>query len=124
MIRFKLDDLVRFDDQAPSLVTLLESGHTRVLLVAMRPGQKLKDHRAPSQVTVHVLKGTALLLEGGRPTPLQAGDLVFLPPGAVHRLEATEECAALVTLSPHPAGEAYPKDQRDRLVPQARHEAL
>lgn len=124
MIRFKLADLEQFDDRAPSLMTLLESGHTRVLLVAMRPGQGLKDHRAPCQVSVHMLKGKALLLEAGKPTPVQAGDLLFLPAGAVHRLEAIEECAALVTLSPHPAGEGYPKDQRDRLVPQASHEAL
>ena len=53
---------------------------------------------------------------------MRPGDLVIVPAGSQHRVEAAEEAVILATISPHPMGEDYPRDRRDVVVPQASHE--
>ena len=124
MIRFKLDDLIRFDGSAPHLQSVAESGHCRVTLICLKEGQSLKDHRTACQVAIHLLRGTAHIVEEGKSLLAVEGDLVLIPPGARHRVEAEGDCALLAILAPHPARKQYPEDQVDRWIPHAPHEAV
>ncbi len=122
MIAFRIEELVKFDDAGPEMQTLAESGHARTVLICLKAGQRLKDHRPPSEVHVHVVRGLIRVVQGPRTLSAGPGDLVIVPAGGQHRLEAAEEAVILATISPHPMGEDYPRDRRDVVVPQASHE--
>lgn len=124
MIRFKLDDLIRFDGSAPHLQSVAESGNTRVTLICLKEGQSLKDHRTECQVTIHMLRGRAVIIEEGKSLQAREGELVLIPSGARHRVEAEGDCALLAILAPHPARKQYPEDQVDRWIPHASHEVV
>src|SRR5262245_58791198 len=111
-----IESYVAFDEQKPAIQTLAESGHARVLLVCMRAGQILKDHKSASQVTAHFLRGSGVFAVDGTASEAQPGTLFLVEPGRFHRIHATTECVVLVMLTPHPAGERYPREQRDRIV--------
>ncbi|HXI03401.1 MAG TPA: cupin domain-containing protein [Candidatus Saccharimonadales bacterium] len=124
MIKLSIDDLTSFHDQGPHLQTLAESAHARVLLACLRPGQALKDHTTPCQVAIHVVRGTARVHEAGRSTEAREGELVIVPAGSRHRVEAAAETVLLISLSPHPAASKYPAEHRDRIVSQVPHQAV
>lgn len=115
-----LESFVRFDDEKPAIHTLAESGHARLVLICMKAGQVLKDHKSASQVTAHFLRGSGVFAVDGTPAPAEPGTIFLVEPGRFHRIHATTECVALVILTPHPAGDRYPRDQRDRIVCPAR----
>lgn len=115
-----LESFVRFDDEKPAIETLAESGHARLVLVCMRAGQVLKDHKSASQVTAHFLRGNGVFAVDGTAAEAGPGTLFFVEPGRFHRIHATTECVVLVILTPHPAGDRYPRDQYDRIVCPAR----
>ncbi len=116
MVTVQIDQLIRFDDAKPHVQTLADSGHARIMLVCMKAGQALRDHKSASQVIAHFLRGKARFVADGVPHEAVAGDLILLEAHRFHRIEATEETVILVTMSPHPAREGYPRDQIDRII--------
>jgi quercetin dioxygenase-like cupin family protein len=111
-----IDSFARFDDEKPAIHTLAESGHAKLLLVCLKAGQVLKDHKSSSQVTAHFLRGSGVFAVDGTPARGEPGTLFLVAPGRFHRIHADSDCVVLVILTPHPAGERYPRDQRDRIV--------
>lgn len=122
MIRFRLGSLIHFDDGGPAVQTVAESGHTRVTLITLKAGQGLKDHRTACQVSLQILRGNAVVIEEGKSLQAGEGDLLLIPPGSRHRIEAEVDCAILAILTPHPARSQYPPDQIDRLFPRLPHD--
>lgn len=118
-MQLELDSLVAFDDGKPLVRALADSGHARVMLVCLRAGQFVRDHRSGSQVIAHFLKGRAIFYADGVPQDAAAGSLVLLEPNRFHRIQAVEDCVVLVTLAPHPAREGYPRAELDRIIPRA-----
>lgn len=123
MIKLSTSDLAAYGDGGPSMQMLAESAHARVLLIGLNPGQRLKDHATPCQVQIHVLDGACTVVEAGRSLEAGAGDLVIVPAGSRHRVEASGRTLLLVTLTPHPASASFPVEQRDRIVSRAPHTA-
>lgn len=115
-----IESFVAFDPVKPAIHTLAESGHARLLLICMKAGQVLKDHKSASQVTAHFLRGSGVFAVDGTGFPAEPGNLFLVEPGRFHRIHATTDCVVLVILTPHPAGERYPREQRDRIVGPAR----
>jgi len=120
MLEFEIDALIKFDDTKPAVHGVADSGHARVMLVCLKAGQVLKDHRSSSQVIAHFLRGRGIFVADGTPHEAPAGTIHFLEPAHFHRIEAIEDCVVLVTMTPHPGREGYPRDQIDRLIPRAR----
>ena len=116
MIEFSLESLIRFDDARPAIISVADSGHARILLLCLRAGQILKDHRSTSQVMVFGLRGRAAFFADGVAHEVRPGVCVILEPGHFHRVEASEEAVLLVVMSPHPSREGYPRDQIDRII--------
>lgn len=119
MLTYDIERLVRFDEAKPAVHGVADSGHARVMLVCLRAGQVLKDHRSSSQVIAHFLKGKGLFIADGTPHEASAGTMLLLEPAHFHRIEAIDDCVILVTMTPHPGYEGYPRDQVDRLIPRA-----
>jgi quercetin dioxygenase-like cupin family protein len=117
MVTLKLDDYIKFDDARPAVQSLADSGHARLMLVCMKAGQALRDHKSASQVMAQFLRGRARFVADGVPREAAAGELVLLEAHRFHRIEAIEDTVILVTMAPHPAREGYPRDQIDRIIP-------
>lgn len=116
MLQLDLESQIRFDDTRPMVHALADSGHARVMLVCLKAGQALKDHRSASQVIAHFLRGRAIFYADGVPQDAAAGAIVLLEPNRFHRIEAATDCVVLVIMAPHPAREGYPRDQIDRII--------
>lgn len=104
-VLFDLRALTRFDLLQPRVVTLAETGTSRLLLVAMRRGQALPPQAAPSEASIQALRGRLRLSVGAGSAELVMGQLAQVEAGATFALRALSDAVALVSLSPSP-GEA------------------
>ena len=76
-------------------------GHAHVLrqtLIALRAGQRLKEHDNLAEATVQVLEGRVVLTSGGASWSGWRGDLITMPPGR-NSLEAVEDAVILLTVA-------------------------
>jgi quercetin dioxygenase-like cupin family protein len=78
MVGAKRTDLQRHD--------LSISGHEVIqTIVELGPGSTAPRHRHPGEEIIYVLEGTwEYTVEGEAPVTLKAGDVLFIPAGAVH----------------------------------------
>jgi len=79
--------------------TLVKDGPQRVVLVALRAGGRLQQHRAPGPVTIHALTGRVALTTANARHDLAGGRMIALPAGTLHEVEATEPSALLLTMA-------------------------
>ncbi|HWG38023.1 MAG TPA: cupin domain-containing protein [Terriglobales bacterium] len=91
------------DGSGPSSTTLVKHPNLRVVLVALRAGQRMPDHRTVARITVHMLEGRMRLHLGSGPQELRQGELLALGRNLEHDVEAIEDSAFLLTLAwPNP----------------------
>jgi quercetin dioxygenase-like cupin family protein len=102
MIAFDLEGLAEFDAAGPCLKVLAETGAARIVLVGLRAGQELPEQHVPSQLLIQVLRGMLILHTGDAVRAVQTGALVLLEERVPHRVEATDDCVLLITLTPSP----------------------
>lgn len=81
--------------------TLVRETDLRVVLVVMKGGGIIKEHRANETASIHVLSGRVRVRLRDRSVDLSSGRLLVLERGLPHNVEATEECAFLLTLGWH-----------------------
>lgn len=79
--------------------TLAKYADLRVVLVAMRAGSRLHDHRTAARITIQVLCGRIRLRVDGQAVELSFGELLALDRSLPHDVEALDESAFLLTLS-------------------------
>jgi quercetin dioxygenase-like cupin family protein len=82
-------------------ITLVRDDGFDVVLIALKSGGTLHEHRAPGPITVLVLEGRVVF--SGKGQHLEAGphDLLTLEAYATHALQALEPSAVLVTIVAH-----------------------
>lgn len=78
--------------------TLARAEDLRVVLVALRAGNIIAEHRVSATATVQVLSGRVRLQLPERAVELGAGELVVLAAGLAHEVHAPVESAFLLTL--------------------------
>lgn len=101
-------DLEALDQELRSAPAYLRDGHTartlvrepdlRIVLVAMKAGARLPEHRADETASVHVLRGHVRLRLPAQLVDLPSGRLLVLERALPHDLEALQESALLLTL--------------------------
>lgn len=69
----------------------------RQVLLVLRAGSRLDDHRAPGPSTLVVLRGAVDLLWGEEARRLEAGDWARIP-DAMHAVAAQGDAAVLLTV--------------------------
>jgi len=79
--------------------TLLRTPTTRVVLFGFAAGQELTEHTSTQHAMIQVLSGQCDFSLAGKPHPLKAGDLLYMPPNLPHAVKATEQFSMLLTLS-------------------------
>jgi quercetin dioxygenase-like cupin family protein len=87
-----LDDLV-FDEDNPNAQPLLVDSDSRILRFALKPGQKIEEHTAPSSpLYMVVLKGTGLFSGGdGKKKEFGPNSLLVFEQAEPHSIEALQE---------------------------------
>ncbi len=61
-----------------------------VTVFAFDPGQGLSEHTAPFDALVQVLEGEAEVIISGKPYRLAAGEMIIMPAGEPHSLNAPQ----------------------------------
>jgi quercetin dioxygenase-like cupin family protein len=79
--------------------TLIKYDDLRVVLMALKAGARIPEHKANGRISVQVLSGHVRLNASGRAFDLLPGSLLALDERAPHDLEALEESAILLTIA-------------------------
>jgi quercetin dioxygenase-like cupin family protein len=116
MLRFdlhqELEELRREDswerETGRSSKTLAKYPDFRIVLVLMKSGTHMNDHKADARISIQALRGKILLhVPNQKSVELSAGQLLALDCGMHHDVEALEESAFLLTVA-WPKGMAKP----------------
>ena len=87
--------------------TLVKHADVRVVLIALRAGARMQEHKTDQCVTIHALSGGLRLHLPSDTIDLPKGALIALDHTVVHDVEALEESVFLLTLG-------WSKDKRQR----------
>jgi quercetin dioxygenase-like cupin family protein len=95
---------LRHEDSWPratgrSSKTLAKYPDLRILLVLMKANTQINEHRAEGRVSIHALLGKICIHLPDQKLNLTVGQLLVLHCGMVHKAEALEESAFLLTVS-------------------------
>lgn len=82
--------------------TLVREPDLRVVLVVMRSGRKIAEHRAHETASIHALSGHIRLRVETQLVHLTPGKLLVIAPQLRHEVEALADSAFLLTL-PQPS---------------------
>jgi uncharacterized protein (DUF2249 family)/quercetin dioxygenase-like cupin family protein len=92
----QLEQQVRFDARHPAAVQLETTLPGQVLLIGMRTGQHLRDHRVATPITIQVVRGEGTLTMAGAAYPVHAGAFISLAADVVHGATAETDLVLLV----------------------------
>jgi quercetin dioxygenase-like cupin family protein len=76
----------------------LKDANGRVTLFAFDKGEGLSEHISPFNALVQVIDGEAEITISGRPNRVKGGELILMPAGQPHALEAVERFKMILTL--------------------------
>ena len=79
--------------------TILRTPTSRVVLFGFAAGQELTEHTSTQHAMIQMLAGECEFSLAGKPHPLKAGDLLYMPPNLAHAVKATTQFSMLLTLS-------------------------
>ncbi len=79
--------------------TLVKEPDFRLILIALRQGGRMEEHRAPGRISIHTLSGRLRLQVLGQSIDLSAGQILALDPNIAHDVEALDESAFLLTIA-------------------------
>ena len=110
MQHFNLNQLAEFKDSGPAVQMLAQSIHFRQLLFGFRAGQELKEHTAPSQISVQVISGQLTFEVADKSYALEAGQMLLLEAAVPHGVRAQTDAVMLLVMMPDPHGRAAGAD--------------
>lgn len=93
-----LVDLADYQADAIVSYTIIKQKTGTVTFFAFDKGQELSEHTAPFDAMVHILDGKALVTITGKPYSVKQGEMIILPAGRPHALEATEKFKMVLTM--------------------------
>lgn len=108
----RLDERVRFDDRHPVGVQLETALPGQVLLISMRAGQQLRDHRVATPITIQVIRGEGEITAGEAAYAARPGVFLSLAAGVVHHATAETDLVLLVHRAAAAEAEVIAPDAR------------
>ena len=96
---------IPYRDEGMGKRKLVDEPYLLVMEAALKPGQKVPDHRANSHVHILVVTGEVVIDLAGTEIPASLGDLVPVSPGTPMNIvnRSDKEAAFLIFKTPHPA---------------------
>ena len=111
MQHWKLYDIETPDGSRSPVVLHSQDGESRVVLIALEPGQELRDHQVTEAALVLVVSGEARIeTVGGDAVRAVAGDLFRFDPSERHAVSSEGGARILLTLAPWPGVGHYRGD--------------
>jgi quercetin dioxygenase-like cupin family protein len=83
-----LKDLIDYQKGAVVSKTLINKQAGTITLFSFDKGEKLSEHTAPFDALVLVFDGSARIMIDGKANAVNAGELIIMPAGKSHALEA------------------------------------
>jgi quercetin dioxygenase-like cupin family protein len=80
-------------------VSLVKDDALNILLMVLKKGARLGEHRTKGPIAIQVLAGLVRLSAGSGRAEISSGNIAALDREVVHELEALEESAVLLTTS-------------------------
>ena len=102
MQHWKLYDIDTPDGSRSPVVLHSEDGESRVVLIALEPGEELGDHQVKEAALLLVVSGEARVEAGGDAIRAVAGDLFRFDPNERHAVSSEGGARLLLTLAPWP----------------------
>jgi quercetin dioxygenase-like cupin family protein len=105
LLLFDLDDEIqRLKSEQPwqaehTANTIVKYPDLRVVLVALRSGGQLQEHRAAGRISIQSLAGTVRVKVEGNVVDLSAGRLLALDRDVMHQVEALHDSVFLLTIA-------------------------
>jgi quercetin dioxygenase-like cupin family protein len=82
--------------------TLVKHSDFRIVLMFMKAGTLMQEHKTDARISIHALSGRLLVKLDERTVELPGGHLLVLEKGLLHGVSALEESAFLLSISwPH-----------------------
>ena len=82
--------------------TLVKHSDFRIVLMFMKAGTLMQEHKTDARISIHALSGRLLIKLDGQTVDLPAGHLLVLEKGLSHDVKAIEESVFLLSISwPH-----------------------
>ena len=82
--------------------TLVKHSDFRIVLMFMKAGTQMQEHKTDARISIHALSGRLLVKLDRQTVELPAGNLLVLEKGLLHDVKALEESAFLLSISwPH-----------------------
>ncbi|RJQ42550.1 MAG: cupin domain-containing protein [Gaiellales bacterium] len=91
-------DMIDYQDDSVISTTIIEKKTGTVTLFSFDKGQGLSEHTAPFDALVHVLDGVADITISGEVYRLGAGEMIIMPEGEPHALDAVEPFKMVLTM--------------------------
>ena len=79
--------------------TLVKEPDLRVVVILLRQGARMEEHRAPGRITIHTLSGRLRLQMLDQTIDLEAGQILMLESDIPHNVEAVDESVFLLTIA-------------------------
>jgi quercetin dioxygenase-like cupin family protein len=82
--------------------TLVKHSDFRIVLMFMKAGTLMQEHKTDARISIHALSGRLLIKLDSETVELPAGHLLVLEKGLSHDVKAIEESVFLLSISwPH-----------------------
>lgn len=89
--------------------TLVKHSDFRILLILMKAGTLMQEHKADARTSIHTLSGRLLIKLDEQTVELSTGNLLVLEKALSHDVNALEDSAFLLSISwPNGIGQAPP----------------
>ncbi len=95
---YRLDELVAYAEGSVVSRAIVQEKAVSLTLFAFDAGQALSEHTTAYDAYLEVLDGVADLVIGGTPVTVHAGEVVLLPTGVPHAVNATQRFKMLLTM--------------------------
>lgn len=99
---FDLREQLPFNDNGPHVQLLSENGDARLVGLALRAGQEIKEHHSPSRLTVQAVDGCLVFSVAGQDIHLRAAMVLQIEAGLSHHLRAETDARLLLLMTPSP----------------------
>lgn len=103
LFRLGLTQDLPVSQEATTSRVVVNNDLLRTVIFTFDAGQLLTEHASPKAVVCTLLEGQMDFTVQGRTERMEAGDVIYLAPGARHALEAVSACRLqLVMVEPGP----------------------
>lgn len=96
--KLKATELIAYQKDSVVSRTLIARPSGTVTLFAFDQGQGLSEHTAPFDALVSIIDGEAEIIISGQPYILQGGEMIIMPAGEPHALNALKQFKMLLTM--------------------------